>query len=384
MAKKITQDSTVKFFVTVIGLTVIAIVLRELGHIFIPFVIAYFLFFLFTPLNHFFEKKKIPQPLIVIIDLAVTLLVAFGASKFIVDSFIRFGEQFPVYEKKLSDMIQNAAVSLGITDPNFTNFSIEKILSNINFPVLAGGIFSSTFSLLGNILFVLFFFVFVMSGHKMMYEAVKKRYVNKKVKPELKKIKRKFKNDRVGMNSDFEQWMGDQYNIEIHSKEEKFERMFKAIIEQIQRYIISKIIINLSTAVSAAVILALFGLDFPVIWGVFIFLLNFIPTIGSAFALILPVIMALIQFGSFGYALLIALVLAVLQTISFNVIEPSALGKRLNLNPLLILFSLLIWGYIWGIVGMLLSVPLTAIIKIIISNSDSKNLIFLNDIMSAG
>jgi AI-2 transport protein TqsA len=74
--------------------------------------------------------------------------------------------------------------------------------------------------------------------------------------------------------------------------------------------------------------------------------------------------------------------MAGIQTLAFNVAEPMILGKRLNLNPLLILLSVLVWGYIWGIVGMLLSVPLTAIIKIIISNSTSPNMQFFEQLMS--
>jgi len=141
-------------------------------------------------------------------------------------------------------------------------------------------------------------------------------------------------------------------------------------------------LINFSAGIIVTVILSIFGVDFPIIWGMFTFLFNFIPTIGSAFALALPVLMVIIQFGSLGYALLVALVIAGIQTLLFNFIEPAVVGKRLNLNPLLILLSLLVWGYIWGIVGMLLSVPLTAIIKIIISNSESRDLQFISDLMS--
>jgi predicted PurR-regulated permease PerM len=129
-------------------------------------------------------------------------------------------------------------------------------------------------------------------------------------------------------------------------------------------------------------LLYLFGIDFAIIWGLFVFLFNFIPSIGSAIALVLPVVMTLLQYESITYALLIALILAAIQTLFFNIIETNLIGKRLNLNPLLILMSVLIWGYIWGIVGMLLSVPLTAIIKIIISNSESENMKFISDLMS--
>jgi predicted PurR-regulated permease PerM len=75
-------------------------------------------------------------------------------------------------------------------------------------------------------------------------------------------------------------------------------------------------------------------------------------------------------------------IIAAIQTLFFNFLEPQIIGRRLNLNPLLILLSVLLWGYVWGIVGMLLSVPLTAIIKIIMSNSESKDMQFLSDLMS--
>jgi predicted PurR-regulated permease PerM len=90
----------------------------------------------------------------------------------------------------------------------------------------------------------------------------------------------------------------------------------------------------------------------------------------------------LIQTGSAGFTILLAVIIASIQTLFFNFLEPQIIGRRLNLNPLLILLSVLLWGYVWGIVGMLLSVPLTAIIKIIMSNSESKDMQFLSDLMS--
>jgi predicted PurR-regulated permease PerM len=371
------SGSSVNFFIVIIGLTIIGIVLKELSNIFIPFVIAYFLYFVFAPFNSKLRRINIPLFAIILLDIIITFLFSWGISKIIIDSFLSFSESLPVYESKLNAIVSSTSVSIGITDPFFTNFSFQNILSKINYSALVGGVFTSTFSVMGNILFILFFFVFVVSGHDSLYEVIKNRYVEIKSKMKIKKLHEETSgqgnNDNVNTRAD---------EIRI-GEESKISDTFKSITQQIQRYVVTKIGMNLGAGISIGVVLSIFGLDFAIIWGVFVFLFNFIPTIGSAIALIAPALMALIQSGSIGFALLIALIVAGLQTVFFNLLEPMIIGKRLNLNPIVILFSVLIWGYIWGIVGMLLSVPLTAIIKIVISNSESKNLKFISDLMSS-
>lgn len=373
--------SSVKFFIIVIGLTVIGIVLKELSNIFIPFVIAYFLFFVFAPLNSQLKRIKIPLFAIILLDITITFLFSWGISKIIIDSFLSFGESLPIYESKLNTIVSSTAASIGITDQFFTDFSFQNILSKINYSTLVGGVFTSTFSVMGNILFILFFFVFVISGHDSLYEVIKNRYVEIKSKMKIKMLREELavnEKDVLGDSS-----VDGRINEIKKSEESKISETFKSITDQIQRYVITKIGMNLGAGVTIGVVLSIFGLDFAIIWGVLVFLFNFIPTIGSAVALIAPVLMALIQSESVSYALLIAAVIAGLQTVFFNLLEPMIIGKRLNLNPVVILFSVLIWGFIWGIVGMLLSVPLTAIIKIVISNSESKQLKFIGNLMSS-
>jgi len=379
---KLKYDTTIKFFISIIGLVFIVFILKELSHIIIPFVVAYFLFFLYSPISNFCEKKKFPAYLTVILEVVLTIIIAWIISSLLIGSAIQFGNEIPGYINKLNALVQNTALSFGLNDPFFKEFSLQKILSNIDYKLLAGGVFTSTFSIAGNVLIVLFFFVFVFTGHKTIYAAFQKRFVNKKVEPKLNKLKTKYNSKINNSNSDFTQWMSDKYNIERNEQEEKLSNTFKAITEQIQRYLISKMTINLAAGIVVTIILSLFGVDFSIIWGLFVFLFNFIPALGSTIALLLPTLMTLVQFESFGFALLIAVILSGVQTLFFNVIEPNVLGKKLNLNPLVILLSVLAWGYVWGIVGMLLSVPLTAIINIILSNSASKDLKFISDLMS--
>jgi predicted PurR-regulated permease PerM len=179
-----------------------------------------------------------------------------------------------------------------------------------------------------------------------------------------------------------EQKLLQELESERTAREQQLEATFKKITEQIQRYILAKVGVNLIAGIITTIVLAIIGVDFPIVWGLFVFLFNFIPTIGSAIALVFPVLFTLVQFDSFGTVILVLALMAGIQTLAFNVAEPMILGKRLNLNPLLILLSVLLWGYIWGIVGMLLSVPLTAIIKIIISNSNSPNMEFFEHLMT--
>ena len=94
MAKKNQTDGTTKFFIAIIGLVVIGIVLKELSSIFIPLVIAVFLFFVFTPFNSWLINKKVPMVIITLLDIAITFGLLYGVGRIVVDSFLQFSESF--------------------------------------------------------------------------------------------------------------------------------------------------------------------------------------------------------------------------------------------------------------------------------------------------
>ncbi|MEJ2231373.1 MAG: AI-2E family transporter [Nitrospirales bacterium] len=108
----------------------------------------------------------------------------------------------------------------------------------------------------------------------------------------------------------------------------------------------------------------------PVIWGLLAFLLNFIPNLGSIIAAVPPVLLGYIQFG-IGRALLVAAGFGVVNLVFGNVVEPKLMGRKLGLSTLVVFLSLVFWGWVWGPVGMLLSVPMTMVVKIALESSPS-------------
>jgi len=115
----------------------------------------------------------------------------------------------------------------------------------------------------------------------------------------------------------------------------------------------------------------LFDLDFALFWAMLIFLLNFIPNIGSFIAVCFPLILSLVQYESYYPFFFLLIVLSSIQILMGNIIEPRFMGNRLNLSPLVIIMALGFWGTLWGIIGMLLCVPIMVIVNIILSKFPS-------------
>ena len=140
------------------------------------------------------------------------------------------------------------------------------------------------------------------------------------------------------------------------------------IVHDTQTYLGLKTIMSLITAVSSWVIMKSVGLDFAEFWALLIFFLNYIPNIGSILATIFPALLALIQFQSWWPFFIITSGIVTIQFIVGNLIEPKFMGQSLNLSPLVILIALGLWGSIWGILGMFLSVPITVMMMIIFAH----------------
>jgi predicted PurR-regulated permease PerM len=147
---------------------------------------------------------------------------------------------------------------------------------------------------------------------------------------------------------------------------------FEKFIYTVQRYIAIKTLISLGTGIAIAIWLLILGVDYPLLLGLLAFLLNYVPTIGSILAAVPAVLLTLLQLGM-GKVLLVVMGYLVVNIVVGNVIEPRIMGRGLGLSTLVVFLSVVFWGWVFGPVGMLLSVPLTMTVKIALdSNEDTR------------
>lgn len=138
--------------------------------------------------------------------------------------------------------------------------------------------------------------------------------------------------------------------------------------EDIQTYLWIKTITSSLTGIASYLVLLMVGVDFAGFWAFTIFLLNFIPTIGSIIATLFPAVLALIQFDTFLPFVLVLAAVGAIQVMVGNFLEPKLMGNSLNVSPFVVMMSLTLWGSIWGIAGMFLSVPITVMLLIIFAH----------------
>jgi predicted PurR-regulated permease PerM len=154
----------------------------------------------------------------------------------------------------------------------------------------------------------------------------------------------------------------------LHSDPEKAEHKISLateVSESIQRYIGMKTIVSLLTAAVSYAVLAFVGVDFAAIWALLVFFLNFIPTIGSIIGAVFPSLLTLVQFDTLMPFFIVAVGLGGTQFLIGNVIEPTYMGKSLNLSSFMILLALSFWGLVWGLAGMFLAVPMMVMTGIV-------------------
>ena len=139
-----------------------------------------------------------------------------------------------------------------------------------------------------------------------------------------------------------------------------------AVLDQIDHdirvYIRIKTTLAVVTSALAYSVMASVGVDFAGFWAVMVFFFYYIPTVGSILAIAAPSLLTLVQFDHLTPFLIVLLVIGTIQIVTANVIEPAIMGRSLNLSPLVVIVSLMVWGTIWGVVGMFLCVPIMVVL----------------------
>ena len=142
-------------------------------------------------------------------------------------------------------------------------------------------------------------------------------------------------------------------------------KLFHKMDKNIGQYLRLKTLVSFVTAILSYFCLLFFEVDAPVFWSMLIFVLNFIPTVGSLIATVFPAIFIVLQTGELAPFLYVLLSVGFIQVVVGNIVEPKIMGDSLNMSSLVVILSLTIWGAIWGVMGMILSVPITVTMIIV-------------------
>ena len=155
------------------------------------------------------------------------------------------------------------------------------------------------------------------------------------------------------------------------ANQERVHAVLDQIDHDIRVYIRIKTTLAVITSALAYSVMASVGVDFAAFWAVMVFFFYYIPTVGSILAIVAPAILTLVQFDSLTPFLIVLLVFGTIQVVTANVIEPAIMGSTLNLSPLVVIVSLMVWGTIWGVVGMFLCVPITVVSLIVLAQFET-------------
>lgn len=292
------------------------------------FLVSVFLAMLGTPPVLWLKGKQIPSVLAVLIVMACMLitLVLIGAQ--IGTSISSFSNELPVLQSRIRDQVSEISsilLSKGITIPEnfFLDFADPEAIMRLTAGLLSG--LSSVISDLVLILLTVTFILLEVSSFPVKLRAI----------------------------------LGDPQRV--------FPQ-FTKFIEDMKRYMVIKTIINLMAGILVGLWMYILGVQFPVLWGFLAFLLHYIPNIGSILAAIPASMMALVQLGV-GSALLVAAGTAIIGFIIGNIVEPRMMSRNLGLSTLVVFVSLIIWGSLLGVIGAILSIPLTMAAKFAFENN---------------
>lgn len=323
------ERRTTNILLLIIVIPLIFYLLKILGFILIPLVSSLFIALLFLPLMRWLTKRKIPNFLSIIIVLLIFIGVfLIGgeiiklASKEIVQTQDAFLAKAEIKVTNLTLIIEDALGIQLMNDGNLLNIFIN----NEDF----GKNFGSTIGLIGNTISMLLmtaFFVVL--------------------------------------------WLAESINFykilsgTIFKKQYAAAKIFMKIEDDLIQFVKVKFFVSALTGIGFGLACYFFNVSFPIFWGLVAFFLNFVQMIGSIVSVILLAIFAFVELDPTSILLFFILTIIMVQVIFGSILEPIFMGKSFSINVIAILVSLMLWGYIWGVPGLIMSIPITVFLKII-------------------
>ncbi len=323
------METSKKIYIFLIVVTVVIVCIYAQS-IIIPFILAILFWFLIRVIKKLLLKVKwigrFPRWIVTLFSTLLLMGFLILAVSMISKNIKLLSNTLPVYEANVNKITEQINQHFNIDIMNMAgNFA-----KDLNFGSILSALLSALTSLFGNAFTVLLYLLFLLLEEPILPKKLKAMYPEKQ------------RHDQV-------------------------KGLIAKIDHSIGNYIALKTVTSLMTGFLSYFALLFIGIDAPVFWAFLIFVLNFIPTIGSLIATIFPSVFAILQFGEITPGILVLSIVGAIQMIVGNFVEPRMMGNTLNISPLVVFLTLAVWGVIWGVSGMLLSVPITVILIIIMS-----------------
>ncbi len=332
-------SKTANFVLLFLGSITILVIGKSL---LIPMVMALLIWFLIKEIRNYASKvpfigNKIPKWILSIIASIILFIFLGFIMSLIISNIQNISQNLSVYE-----------ANLHILNSRFrSNYNIDLMkelsayIGNYDFTSILTKLFDTLTDLFSDFIMVILYVLFFFFEESVFTPKLKAMYPS---------------------NSKF---------VDVQANLQK-------ISKSISSYITLKTLVSVITGLASYIVLVIMGVDSALFWSFLIFTFNFIPAIGSLIGTIFPALIALLQFGELGPALWVLLLVGAIQVIVGNILEPKVMGNSLNVSSLVVILSLSFWGAIWGIAGMVLSVPITVIMVILFSQfKDTKNIAIL-------
>ena len=326
MANPVIRTSPSQVLIIMAAFVVVVAGMRASADIIVPFLLALFIAVISTPALDSLEKLGLPRALAMIVVIAVIVAAGVGVTGLVGSSLRQFSANLPEYTDRLNSYTQAVETWLDHYGVPFDASELRNLIDASRVMKLAADVFNSFGGVLTNAFLIFLTVVFILFETASF--AVKLRAV-------------------------------------VDDPDDTLARI-RNVTDSVKRYLAIKTLTSLATGVVIGVCLAILGVDNPVLWGLLAFMFNYVPNIGSIIAAVPTVLFALVQLGV-GGALATAAVFAVVNVIIGSVLEPRFMGRGLGLSTLVVFLSLVFWGWVLGLVGMFLSVPLTMTVQIALS-----------------